>query len=229
MPETEISILKNEIARQNRIIEALLTHNEQLRAENANLKNETSPEHGSYSVSEIEKSPIDGSYSITEKGKGIPTGSNAVPEKEKGMPADSNSVSEIRNGIPTENYSILEKMNGMPISSNAVSKTGNGINTGSNSIPEKVEPSTGNILRVNANFRAIKGGKMKRSGSKNIAKLLIHIHNGNSGSYPELRKATGLSEGGVGKLVMSLKKRGLIVSSGWQRFSLTDAGRQLLM
>jgi len=214
MTDIEISLLKNEIARQNRIIEALLLHNEQLRVEIAALRSGNSPENSSYSVSETEK--------------GITTESNAVTEIGNGINKHSYSVTEKAKGINTDSYSVSEKGMGITTGRNAVPEKGNGITTVGSPVPEKVEPTTGNILRINAKFRDMKGGKVKRSGSRNSAKLLIHFHNGNGGSYTELKKVTGLSEGGVGKLIMSLKKRGLIVSSGWQRFALTAAGRQLL-
>jgi hypothetical protein len=63
--------------------------------------------------------------------------------------------------------------------------------------------------------------KAKKKGKANIVKMLIHFHNKGRGDYPELRKLTGLSEGGVGKMIMSLKKRGLIQRTGYQQFGLT--------
>ena len=43
---------------------------------------------------------------------------------------------------------------------------------------------------------AMEKGKVKRSGSLNSAKLLIHFHNKSNSDHPTLRKLTGLSVGG---------------------------------
>jgi predicted transcriptional regulator len=229
MNDTEISLLKNEIARQNRIIEALLLHNEQLRAQNAALQSGNSSENSSYSVSEKENAPPNAGYSVTEKGKGTTTNSYSITEKGKGITSDSNSVTEKEKGTTTDSYSIPEKEKGITPDSYSVTEKGNGITYVGSPVPEKVETTASNVVRVHTKLRAMENGKVKRSGSINSAKLLIHFHNGNGGSHPELRKLTGLSKGGLAKLIMSLTKRGLITRSGWQRFSLTAAGRQLLI
>jgi hypothetical protein len=43
-----------------------------------------------------------------------------------------------------------------------------------------------------------------------------------------LGKLTGLSEGGVGKMIMSFKKRGLIHRTGYQQFALSPKAEQLM-
>jgi hypothetical protein len=214
MPETEISNLKNEIARLNRIIEALLNHNEQLRAENALLKTQHPPENSGYSVSEKKNAPPNSSCSITEN--------------ENGTTHDIYSITEKCNGITDDIYSVPEKGNGTNDNSSSVSEKGNGTTNVGRPVSEKVEPSASNVYDISSKLRALDKGKVKRSGSKNSAKLLIHFHNGNGGSHSELRKLTGLSRGGLAKHIMSLTKRGLIVRNGWQQFMLTDAGRQML-
>lgn len=153
-------------------------------------------------------------YSVSEKGNGITNNGYSVTEKD--------------NGITNDGYSVSEKGNGITNVGSPVSEKGNGITELLRSLPEKVDPASGVVYRLNQKLRAMEKGKVKRSGSLNSAKLLIHFHNKSNSDHPTLRKLTGLSEGGLGKMIMSLTKRGLIVRDGWQKFALTASAKKLL-
>ena len=47
-------------------------------------------------------------------------------------------------------------------------------------------------------------------------------------SYKELRRLTGLSEDGLTKRIMSLKKNGFIVRTAFQQYALTEKARKCL-
>lgn len=214
MTDDKTALLEKEIARLNLIIEALIF-------ENAALKR-------GYSVSETNNAPPNLSYSVNEKGNGIPNNSYSITEKDNGIPSNSSSVNEKGNGIPNSSYSITEKGNGIPNVSYSVDENDNGITDVGRPLPEKIDPASGIVYKLNQKLRAMDKGKVKRSGSINSAKLLIHFHNISNSDHPTLRKLTGLSEGGLGKLIMSLKKRGLIVRDGWQKFALTASAKKLV-
>jgi hypothetical protein len=200
MSEAKIAALEKENARLNRIIEALLFHNESLKR--------------GYSISEKKNAPPNLSYSVSEKDNGIPNSSYSIVEK--------------GNGIPNSSYSISEKSNGITNLGSPVSEKGNGITEVLRPLPEKIDPASGAVYKLNQKLRAMEKGKVKRSGSINSAKLLIHFHNQINSDHPTLRKLTGLSEGGLGKMIMSLTRRGLIVRDGWQKFALTASAKKLV-
>lgn len=214
MTEDKTTLLEKEITRLNLIIEALVFENQALKR--------------GYSISEAGNAPPNLSYSVSEKGNGIPNDSYSIAEKVNGTPNNNYSVTEKGNGIPNSSYSIAEKGNGITDVRSPIVEKGNGITDLGRPLPEKIDPASGVVYRINQKLRAMEKGKVKRSGSINSAKLLIHFHNKSNSDHPTLRKLTGLSEGGLGKMIMSLTKRGLIVRDGWQKFALTASARKLM-
>lgn len=214
MSDEKTAILEKEIARLNLIIDALVSEIQTLKH--------------SYSVSEKGNGTTEAGSSVAEKGNGITGAGYSVNEKSNGITDVGNSVVEKGNGITEVGYSVSENGNGITDVWRPVSEKGNGITEVLRPLSEKVEPSPSTISRVNQKLRAMEGGKVKRSGSINSAKLLVHFHNNNSGSHPVLRKLTGLSKGGLAKLIMSLTRRGLIVRDGWQKFALTALAKKLM-
>ncbi len=214
MTDNKTALLEKEIARLNLIIDALAF-------ENAALKR-------GYSVSGKGNAPEEVGYSVAEKGKGITEVGYSVVEKSKGITEVGYSVVEKGNGITEVGYSVVGKVNGITDFRSPVAEKGNGITEVLKQLPEKIDPASGVVYKLNQKLRAMEKGKVKRSGSINSAKLLVHFHNKSNSDHPTLRKLTGLSEGGLGKLIMSLKKRGLIVRDGWQKFALTPAAKKLL-
>jgi hypothetical protein len=214
MTEDKIALLEKEIARLNLIIDALVFQNEALKR--------------GYSVSETENAPPNLSYSVAEKDNGITNDGYSVTEKDNGITNNGYSVTEKCNGITNVGYSIAEKGNGITDVGSPVSEKGNGITEPLRPLPEKIDPASGAVYKVNQKLRAMEKGKVKRSGSINSAKLLIHFHNKSNSDHPTLRKLTDLSEGGLAKMIMSLTRRGLIVRDGWQKFALTPAAKKLM-
>lgn len=200
MSEEKTAFLEKEIARLNLIIEALVFENRALKR--------------GYSLSETGNAPPNLSYSVAEKDNGIPNDSYSVNKKDNGIPNSIYSVNKKGNGILNDSYSVAEK--------------GNGITNVGRPLPEKIDPASGAVYQLNQKLRTMERGKVRSSGSINSSKLLIHFHNQSNSDHPTLRKVTGLSEGGLGKLIMSLKKRGLIVPDGWQKFALTPNAKKLM-
>ena len=214
MNEEKITFLEKEVARLNLIIDALVFQNEALKL--------------GYSVTEKNNAPPELGYSVSEKGNGIIEAGYSIHEKSNGRTEAGYSISEKGNGTTETGYSVTEKVNGITDNRYSVTEKVNGITELLRTLPEKVEPTPDNVLKLNKRLRAMDKGKVKRSGSINSAKLLIHFHNQNSGAHPGLRKLTNLSKGGLGKLIMSLTRRGLIVRDGWQKFALTPSAKKLM-
>ena len=210
MSETENAFLKSEIARLNKTIEALLSYNELLRQQIAlNEKGNGSEE-------------LFGG--IPEKGNGSEELFGGIPEKGNGSEELFGSIPEKGNGSEEVFGSIPEKGNGSEEVFGGIPEKGNGSEEVFGSIPEKVEITPGSVATLHVKLRDTVTGKVKRSATQNSAKILLHICNGGKGGYAELIKLTGLSEGGVGKRIMAMKKNGLIISDGHRNYKLTAKG-----
>jgi len=62
-----------------------------------------------------------------------------------------------------------------------------------------------------------------------FAKIILHTYNGGSCTHKALKKLTDLSDGGLAKTIMSMKKRGLIVRQKFQLFTPTSYAKQLML
>lgn len=214
MYEQEIARLKNENARLNRILEALLTANEVLRHEIAVLKSgNASPEFGS---------------SIAENGNGITDFGLSITENNKGRTELSLSIAENSNGITDFGSSITENSKGRTELGSSITENGKGITEPFPPLPEKIEVTDFYLFVLRNKLKTGIYAKAKDSGLDSHAKMLFHFHNGGGGSHPELRKLTGLSAGGLSKSITALTKRGLIVRNGYQRFIITPPAKELL-
>ncbi len=70
--------------------------------------------------------------------------------------------------------------------------------------------------------------KCSTSSLYSTAKILIQLHNSPRNSYAKLRELTGLSEDGMTKRIMAMKKRGLIVRTAFQQYALTCKALEVL-
>ena len=214
MSEQETTLLKSENSRLSRLVEALLSANEDLRQQNADLRTgNASPDFGS---------------SVTENGNGTKSIGSSVTENGNGTKGIGLPVTENSNGIKYVSLPITENSKetkdfGLPITENS-----NGIADNLAPLPEKIDLTSNAFYYVATKLRTGQYTKAKESGVQNQAKLLVHFHNGGGGSYPELRKLTGFSKGGLGKSLGVLTKRGLISRTGFQKFGVTAAGKKVL-
>lgn len=214
MSEQETILLRNENARLNRMIEALLTANEALRREiSVLIAGNASPEFSS---------------SVAENSNGITELGSSVTENSKGLTGFSLSIAENSNGITGPGSSVIENSNGLTGFGSSVAENGKGLTEVLSPLPEKIEATSFFIYVVRSKLKTGIYAKAKDSGLESHAKMLIHFHNKGGGSHPELRKLTGLSRGGLSKSVTALTKRGLIVRDGFQRFVLTPQAKQFL-
>lgn len=96
------------------------------------------------------------------------------------------------------------------------------------SLPVAIQPDA---LLISTLVKTLKEAGFKHaelSTIRNAATLMIHFYNQGGGSYPELKKITNLSIGGLSKFMTSFRRRGLIKRSAFQKFELTPHGLNLL-
>lgn len=256
MQDNDLLQLRKEIALRGRIIETIVSANEELRAKNSALVSFIQSKAGSYSPSEIEmlekiigyslngnvNAYPDASYSHVEKGKGTTEFSYSLAENEKASPDVSYSHAEKGKGTTELSYSYVEKDKGITEASYSVAEKVMGITDVRNPVSGKGKgitnvrnPADGNgkvthtpdfAFRVNVKLHLHHKGR--RSALDATTALLKHIYNGGDCGYPALKKVTHLSTGGLGKRLMSLTKKGLIKRTGLQKLALTESALNLL-
>lgn len=214
MLEQEIAALKTENARLNQIITVLLEQNQYLKR--------------GIAFAEKGSGQTNVGLSIADFVNGITDDSIAIAENGNGKTNDGFSISENINGKTDNGIAIAENSKGTTNVGNPISETGNGKTEVLTPLPVFVPLNDGNITRVYSLLKNNGFNKVRFDAIVNAAKLLIHFHNKGGGGYPELLKLTGLSQDGLGKYLMSLKKRGLIMRDGWQKFKPTAMGSSVL-
>ena len=242
MENTELSHLQKEIALRGRIIETLVSANEELRHKCSHLVSFLVSKTANYSPAEKEwlenmlgdwlrengNGTTNLRYSITENGNGTPNLGCSIHENGNGTPNVGYSIHEKGNGTPNVGSSLTENGNGTTKLGYSVPENGKGTTTQLRPLPEKMEPGKFSVFNLRKKIIAHTHYKGKSSAIDSTANLLVHIYNGGDCGYPTLKKVTQLSTGGLGKMLMSLTKKGLIKRTGLQKLALTESARSLL-
>jgi hypothetical protein len=95
-------------------------------------------------------------------------------------------------------------------------------------LPQIITPEMGVAFRLTPILHSSGVRYMSKKSLRNVATVMIHFYNKGSGAYPELKKLTSLSQGGVSKFMTSIRKRGLVKRYAYKKFELTPHGLNLL-
>jgi len=214
MEENQIAHLKAEIARQDKIIEALLFANEQMRLQIAYLN----------SANAGGDVPL--AYDNIYKGKGEAPVAHQKDEIGKGE--SPVAIPDFQNGngeTPVANVNFYKGNKEVPV---AHEKNYIGKGDVSDDIPKSIELNDTNIFRLKNYLTQTYRIKTSPLTMGRAAKLLLHFYNNLPGDYPTLMRLTGHSNFGLAKFIRSLKKRHWIVAAGHQKFALTDSARKMV-
>ena len=147
-------------------------------------------------------------------------GNNPAISSNSSLPNDENQKDYSNKETSNENYPLD--------SSHPNSNKGNYTSDTSNKdIADGKKPTVSfhQQLEINENNIEKLAGhipyKGRRTGRKNIAHILLHVHNGGGGSHGTLGTLTGLGRSGIAKCICYMKKRGLLERNGFQQFKLT--------
>jgi hypothetical protein len=181
-------------------------------------------------------------YSSAEKGNGATDVSSSSAENSRPSPDLGYSFAEKGNGTTGFSYSIAENVKTSPNLGYSISEKGKGATEGISSLsgngndaakhpaglPDKIDVALLPLSLIRSKIRTATHYKGRESALISTALLFVHIYNGGDGGYPALSKVTKLSTGGLAKMLMSLRKKGLIKNKGYRQPALTEASLNIL-
>lgn len=228
MNEERIQALETEVSRLNQIINVLLKQTTLLEKENAALRSYIGNNEGTVSnektgarhfLSEIPYPKTDIGNTEFE----MPNDNIFYGNKEKEMPASKTYLGNSELGMPYVSIGVGNKEAEMAFSKTHVGKTEE-----IKPLPATLQTHSQNRSRLATLLSASGFIRVENSTLLNSALLLITFYNKSNSARPHLCSITGLSKGGLSKLIMSLKKRGYITRTGLQTFTLTPYALQLM-
>lgn len=204
-------MLRNEIARLNRLIDALLKANEDLRLQ---LQTEAQP-----------NGPHNATIANTSEGNLEMNGiiANTFETTPSNLLTPSMQAESIGNNNATLATKVEHTGNNNAPTSNEVESIGN--KNSSINYVKQVVPTPAVYDELEVILRSEGGMKGSFGSTEKAAKLLVHFYNSRDGEYAQLRKLTGHSNFGLAKFIRNLKDRGWIYRFGFQQFALNPAAR----
>ncbi len=228
MENNDVASAQKERVLRGRIIESLLLGNGELRDKNALLVSFIQSKWDTYSIDEKEKLANILGYSIDEKGNLSPNATYAVFESVNGTSNVTRGIAEKGIGTSTNTYAVSETANGISNGTRGIAENGNGITYVERNPSEKEDASKLNTPKFSKAGKPRRSNKGRAGAPGAFYNLTNHIYNGGDCGYPALKRVTGLSTSGLGKMLMRLKKRGVLIRTGLQKLELTPSTIQLL-
>lgn len=228
MNEERIQALETEVGRLNQIINVLLKQNALLEQENTALRNYIGKSEATISNDKTGSGHFLSGIShpkteIGNKGEEMSHDNNSYGNKEKEIPYPKTFIGNSEFGMSYSKNNIGNKE-----AETAHSKTGIGKTEELKPLPTTLQTHSQNKSRLATKLSASGFTHVENSTLLNSALLLITFYNKSNSARPHLCSITGLSKGGISKLIMSLKKRGYITRTGLQTFTLTPYALQLM-
>jgi hypothetical protein len=228
MNEERIQALETEVGRLNQIITVLLKQNAALEQEKEALVKFIGKNNSSFSFDKIREALPQLYYSYNNLFYGKTQQSDSNDKTVYGKEELFNSIDKTLQGneqsFDSNNKTILGKT--QPF--NSQEKTIQGNTEQLKPLPQILQTTSPNIFKLAAKLKAEGWRHVEMSTLRNVAALLIHFYNKSHSASPQLRKLTGLSKGGLAKLMMSLKKRGFTQRTALQSFALTPHALRLM-
>jgi hypothetical protein len=235
-----MSNVEKQLARAEAIIDALITENRLLKARIAQLekadgtktdfvsqvRNEDGTKtHFSSTVKSDDGIETDFS-SIVKSYGGTDTRFLSYLKSEDGIETRFSSTAKSDDGTETDFSSIVKSEDGIETRSAHYAKSEGGTETPFHALPKTIDPTL--CLEVANQLSAAGITRVTGSFLVNVARLMIHFYNGSPSDYGTLQKLTSLSRGGLAKNMMSMRKRGIIVNAGFQRYEISAWSKEIL-
>lgn len=95
-------------------------------------------------------------------------------------------------------------------------------------LPLKLAEDKHNFQNLAVHLHASGFGGYKMETCRVAARLLVCFYNNETASYKQLKRLTSYSDGGLGKLMMNLRRKGLLIKSGFQKHCVTGKACKLM-
>lgn len=242
MAEEETTALKTEIARLNRVVDTLVSFNQRLTAENAYLRSLLEPQNLTYTILKSQDGITNHSDATVNSDIGTTNNTYSNVKSDNGITKHSEGIESSDNRITNSGYSIPKSENGITKRSGGTESFDSGItkhsagtvsfedgiSTVSAALPVTIALTPEHAQRLAGNLKSLGFVRLSARTLLSVAKIMLHLYNNGDGSHETFRKTTGLSKGGLAKLIISLKKRGVITRTGYRQFQLTAHVRQIV-
>lgn len=228
METSDATLLRQEIAFRGRMIEALLASNEELRERCARLSSFIESKMELYSAPDKDAIAKHLLYSTSSKGvasnellystRDLTVASNQTDYStpDLGVVSNQSDYSTPQEGT-AQNQSILHNP-----------QQGSGINEVFEPLPKRFEQNSKVVYLLASMLRQHLQYKGRETAMEAAAFVMLHIYNDGDGDYNALTKATGQSQSGLAKMIMRLKKKGVIQRTAFQKYALTETALNVL-
>ena len=221
-----MSNVEKQLARAEAIIEALITENGILKAKIAQLESLYGSATNSISTHKIEGGSETDFISTIKSEGGTETHSISINKSEGGTGTRSVSIPKSEGGTEILSVSTIKSEGGTEMHSVSTLNSGEGTAMFISELPNTLDPALYRTVATALKQAGITG--VPSSYLLCVAQLIIHFHNGSPSDYPTLLKLTSLSRGGLSKNMASMRKRGIIIKAGFQRYAITEWSRGIL-
>ncbi len=228
METSDAAQLRLEIAFRGRMIEALLASNEELREKCMHLSSFIQSKMELYSTSD--KETIANLLVYSTQDKGVTLNQLLYSTTDLGT-----TPNDLKHSTPDLGVASNQSVYSTPEAGTALNHViqhdtikGSGINQVPEPLPKKFEQKSKVVYLFASLLRQALQYKGRESAMEAAAFLMLHIYNEGDGDYPALCEATGQSQGGLAKMLMRLRKKGLIERTAFQKFALTETALNIL-
>jgi hypothetical protein len=231
---------EKQLARAEAIIDALISENRTLKEKIARFESgygfetrfSSTPNNKSGTDEHLSSIPKIGNEaeihlsSTPKNDNGTETLYSSIPNFGNGSDTDFTSIPKNENGIGKRFSSTHKSENGISEHFSSTPKSGSGSETPTTPLPDFINPT----LYIDVATQLSRAGINYVRGRFliNTARLIIHFHNNNPSDYSTLQKLTALSHGGLSKNMSAMRRRGIIVNSGFQQYKLTEWSKNVL-
>ncbi|MBK7148099.1 MAG: hypothetical protein IPH78_04565 [Bacteroidetes bacterium] len=225
MDDTLLQDLRNEIALLKKMLIVLMEQNDALKAENSRLQQLSETKTLTHSLPESHMTTKQSPHSLPETQMAAKQLTDSLSELQMTTKQSQHSLPETQ--MATKQ--LTDSLSQSPMASKQIleqpAQQTQPADDVAASLPASLLLSGHNISILSSQLYHAKFGGWKNDTTLAAAKLLLHFYNQLPGDYPTLRKLTGYSEGGLGKLLMNLRQKGYLIKTGFQQHALT--GRSL--
>jgi len=242
MNQEDLSHLPTEIAVLQKIVRVLLQQNDALQAENSMLKQQIAASRSIHSPTDTTFEGIQlthppsivtlGVSEIIDSASDTEIATNQTIRSLSDLPEGTgpkiHSLSETRIAAKQTTEKDLEVGLGMNRAALSNSESGSGMNQETYQLPVRLDVSGLNTSGLATILMQAGVGNGKRSTARTAAALIIHFYNEQPGEYKHLKRLTSYSDGGLGKMLMMLRRKGYLIKCGFQQHAVAANGIKAL-